>query len=187
MYCPSILMIQFMTQHPSIHPSALWIISSHSNSPLLNISCDISMTAETRKPAINARSDLTLRAQMTGSSNPIGTSMRQFSRFSFSNPRSWCQMTSYHDHKGCSSYRHIVTGLVNTVEPNTIPRKTAKAAMAAPCIQPSFRFRMPASTTAATNIRTTVKQATCRADHIGLYVVQIWYISILCPSAGYPY
>lgn len=105
--------------------------SSHSNNPRIVISWLISIVADISTPNTGASCHFTFRFMISGSNAPAGNSNIQLSRFSFSNSMSWYLSMAIHDQNGISSYCRTEPVLVNTVEPNTIPRKTNSAKIAA--------------------------------------------------------
>lgn len=97
--------------HPTIQPNALWIISSHSNSPRRKISWLISIQADTQIPARNACQGWTFFFTINGSNTPIGINNIQFSKSSCNKDWSWWLITSNQDQNGISSYCLVPTAL----------------------------------------------------------------------------
>lgn len=116
---------------PTMHPNPLWIMSSHSNNPRIVISWLVSIVADISTPNTSASCHFIFRFIISGSNAPAGKSNIQFSRFSFSNCISWYRIMALHDQNGINSYCRTEPVLVNTVEPNTIPRKTSSVRIAA--------------------------------------------------------
>ena len=159
--------------HPAIQPRLLWTISSHSNNPLQNINWTVSIIPETRTPASNPFHQLSLRLNVTGSNRPMGNSSIQFSRFSFISSRLWFRKTAFQDQNSSRLYFRSIGIRVNTVEPNTMPRKRRRIMPDMAC--DSFIFLLYSKYSAVSNamVYSIEKPITSRTVHTLLWVMKI--------------
>ena len=109
--------------HPAIQPRLLWTIASHSNNPLRNINWNVSIIPETITPASSPFHQLSLRLNVIGSNRPMGNNSMQLSRFSFNSSRLWLRKNAFQDQNSSRLYFRSIGMRVNTVDPNTMPRK----------------------------------------------------------------
>lgn len=163
--------------HPAIQPRLLWTISSHSNNPLQNINWKVSIIPETITPASSPFHQLSLRLNVTGSNRPMGNNSMPFSRFSFSISRLWFKKTDFQDQNSSRLYCRSIGMRVNTVEPNTMPRKRRRSKPDMACDGLIFLLCSKYSAVSNAMVNSIEKPITSQTVQALLWVMKIWYKS----------
>ena len=140
----------------------------------------VSITADTRIPNNNARYHFTLWFAIIGNNTPAGNSNIQFKRFSFRSVQSLYFQIAFHDQSGINSYWRTVLVLVNTVEPNTIPRNITIITTATAWIRLIFFLHTHPAATMTVKSNHTLNANISYFDHFLLYVVHSGKCLALC-------
>ena len=124
--------------------------------------------------AVHALVCLSHSGRSLSNNAPAGSSNIQFNKFSFSNSQSLYLKIAFHDQNGTNSYWRTVLVLVNTVDPNTIPRNITIITTAIACIILIFFLHTHPATTITVKSSNTLNANISYFDHFLLYVVHIW-------------
>ena len=101
----------------------------------------------------------------------------QFSRFSFSISRLWFKKTAFQDQNSSRLYCRSIGMRVNTVEPNTMPRKRWRSKPDMACDGFIFLLCSKYSAVSIAMVNSIEKPITSRTVQALLWVMKIWYKS----------